>query len=146
MIPKSNSSEDSSFFLLLLQQFKKEGVLDSVVFMTQNIETEFSKKISFHYLEILFSIFQEFSPCDFFNFAKKQTLKDYMERENKMKNQRMSNMSSRHSRFGTSIVIRDKSSNMSRIVPALPKQFFKTPEIGTKTATKRKAKPQENPE
>lgn len=146
MIPKTNSSEDSSFFLLLLQQFKTEGVLDSVIFMTQSMESEFSKKISFHYLEILFSIFQEFSPCDFFEFTKKQTLRDYMERENKMKKQRINKMSSRHSKFGTSIIIKDKSTNMNRIVHTLPNKISKTPEIGRKTAPKRKAKPQENPE
>lgn len=77
-IPKKNKHDDFDFSLFLLKKFNEESVFDSLVYMTQNFDTELSKKLSFHFLEIFYFIFKDYCPCDFFNFTKKQTLKDFI--------------------------------------------------------------------
>ena len=42
-VPKVNTIKDNAFSLLLLRRFRDEGVLDSFVFMTQKVDSEFSK-------------------------------------------------------------------------------------------------------
>lgn len=60
-----------------------------------------------------------------------------------MKNQRINKMSSRHSRFGTSIIIKDKLTDMNKIIPTMAVKLSKPLEIGLKTAVKRKSKKEE---
>ena len=144
-IPKDETSKDWAFRLFLLQKFSEESVLDSFVYMTELFDTEFSKKLSFHFLEIFFHIFKDYSPCDFFELTKKQTLKDFMSTERKNTQKRASQRSTRHSRFGTCIVIKDKQNGTKKIVPGIPTSNVRNRDIGTKSAPKRKAKEPENP-
>ena len=140
-IPKKNTYDDSDFSLFLLKKFNEESVFDSLVFMTQNFETDLSKKLSFHFLEIFYFIFKDYWPCDFFNLTKKQTLKDFMKTEKIESAKRERDRGTRHSRFGTNIVVRDKTSQLSRIVHCVPKANEMTVNsVGRKTAPKRKAK------
>lgn len=114
--------------------------------MTQKFDTDFSKKLSFHFLEIFFFIFRDYCPCDFFNLEKKQGLKDYMKKEKSDRNKRMQKGSTRHSRFNTCVEILNKNSNSKRLVPGIPNSdMLRQRSIGHKTASIRKAKQQDNP-
>ena len=140
-IPKRNVYDDSDFTLFLLKKFNEESVFDSLVYMTQNFETELSKKLSFHFLEIFYFIFKDYWPCDFFNLTKKQTLKDFMKQEKIESSKKQRQRSTRHSRFGTNIVVKDKATQLSRIVHWVPKaNEISMQDIGRKTAPKRKVK------
>ena len=75
-----------------------------------------------------------------------QTLKDYMSNEKKTKQRRVQQMSSRHSRFGTKIVVKDKTSHIERIVFGIPNsEMMRKKEVGRKTAPKRKNKDTDGP-
>jgi len=58
--------DDQTFSIEMMKSFKEHSVLDSFVFMSQKFETEFSKKLAFHFLEIFYNIFWYYSPVDFF--------------------------------------------------------------------------------
>lgn len=62
-----------------------------------------------HFLEIYFHIFKYYIPEDFFLADKVMSLKDHIKNEASMKGNRLSKLSSRHSRFGTSIQTRIKT-------------------------------------
>jgi len=68
-----------------------------------------------------------------------------MSTERKNTQKRASQRSTRHSRFGTCIVIKDKQNGTKKIVPGIPTSNVRNRDIGTKSAPKRKAKEPENP-
>lgn len=138
-IPKAGP-DDTSFSILLLKQFNEDSVFDSFVYMTQQFEKDYEKKLSFHFLEIFFHIFQDYCPCDFFNLAKKQTLKDFMKQEEKNKMKRKRELNTRNLRFGKNMVIKDKD-NLQKVVPRMPTdKSSRKMDVGRKTAPKRKPK------
>ncbi|CAI2382058.1 unnamed protein product [Moneuplotes crassus] len=140
-IPKAKSDEDESFSYLLLKNFKEESVFDSFIYMSAQLQSEFSKKLSFHFLEIFFHIFKDYYPHEFFSLTKKKTLKDYMKKEIDEKKKRQTNRSSRHSRFGTNIVLKDKkNSEIKRMVAGIPNDnLMRQKDIGRTGIRKKKA-------
>lgn len=69
-----------------------------------------------------------------------------MKKERVDRNKRIQKGSSRHSRFNTCITIRDKNTNLQRMVPGIPNsEMLKQRAIGRKTASLRKVKQQDNP-
>lgn len=68
-----------------------------------------------HFLEMYYHIFRHYSPHELFDIGKHSSLKDFMKKEEKEKQERMKRMSTRHSRFGTAIVKKDKFGDGQRI-------------------------------
>jgi hypothetical protein len=69
-----------------------------------------------------------------------------MNNEKKAKQKRIQQMSSRHSRFGTNIVVKDKNSQLERILPGIPNtEMIRKKDVGRKTAPKRKNKGTDGP-
>lgn len=76
--------------------------------------------------------------------APKQKLKDFMAKENEKKAKRLKELSTRHSRFGTNIVVKDKATQQARIVHSVnAANMLEVQNVGRKTAPNRKMKDQE---
>jgi len=63
---RSGNNNDLTFHIELLKQFKQHDVLNALVFMAQKFESEFSRRLAFHFLEIFYFIYKHYSPIDFF--------------------------------------------------------------------------------
>ena len=111
--PKNNNLlEDQTFSIELLKQFKEKSVLDSLVYMTQKFESTFAKKLAFHFIEIFYNIYRYYSPFEFFA---KPSSKSFFQIDKEQKQKRLSQLPTRHGRFNTQIVTRDKFGQSKRI-------------------------------
>ena len=54
-------------------------MLDAFVYLTQSFETEFSRKMSLHFLEVFFHLFKGIDPKSLFEDEKKVAAKHYNE-------------------------------------------------------------------
>jgi hypothetical protein len=59
-IPKFDTAADSAFSLALLRKFQDDSVLDAFVYLTLKFDSDFSKKLSYHFLEIFYHIFKDY--------------------------------------------------------------------------------------
>jgi hypothetical protein len=155
-IPTKKTDSDYAFTMFLVQKFNDESVFDSFLYITQNFKTELNKKLIFHFLEIYFYLFKDYCPMDLCNISitgnngmslpKRQTLKDFINKEKSIDNKRRQQSSTRHSRFGTTILVKQKNGGHNRVMPAIvPQSILNKKEVGHKSAPHRKAKETDEP-
>jgi hypothetical protein len=115
---KDSTGKYSNLQKRLLLAFDSANVLDSFIFLTQEFDKSLPKKLSLHFLEIFHFIYKDFAADQLVtseNNAKSE-LRTMMEKEKEEKCKRMLKMSSRHSRFGTTIVKKREFDGTSMLI------------------------------
>ena len=99
-------------------------IFDAINYHTTSFESEFYKRISFNFLELLHFIFRELSVTQIFEVTNKilengkpdSLLKKLRDEEQKQLHERLGKLSTRHNNFGTSVQIKRTIDNSSYIV------------------------------
>ena len=110
--------------LLLIKRMFDNKLFDAINYHTTSYESEFYKRISFNFLELLHFIFREFSVSQIFeitniqkeNIQSDSLLKRLRLEEQKQHLERKNRLSTRHNNFGTSIQVKRTNDNTSYIV------------------------------
>jgi len=93
------------------------GVFSALVYLSQNFESPLMAKLIFTILEIFHLIFSSFPA--FFLFGRennKKYLDSLKEKKKALRMKRLSNMSSRHSRFGAMVAVKTEGENRCSVV------------------------------
>ena len=104
----------------LLTLYYDSNVLDSFIYLTQEFNTTLSKKLALHFLEIFYHIYKYFNPSQLIlkegTEKTKSNLSILREKEQQENSKRWREMSSRHSRFGTSLRVKRPFEGTSMII------------------------------
>lgn len=102
----NENKRNLQFNLLLI--FSKDSVFDALIYLCQDLSSLLMKKLNLAFLEIFYHIFSSFKPKWIMSTAEDE--RNYLEElENSAKKQqmkRMSELGTRHSRFGTNLAIK----------------------------------------
>eukprot|EP00743_Colponemidia_sp_Colp-15_P007910 GILK01008568.1.p1 GENE.GILK01008568.1~~GILK01008568.1.p1 ORF type:complete len:1379 (-),score=332.12 GILK01008568.1:34-4131(-) len=120
-LPSANSSRDdhkSNLQQQLLAQFQRENVFEALLLICQSIKEPVWQSNKFVFMEIFYHIFSKTSPTDLFSVEKEKapqsaeisqpgatTLAAMLLKDQKHKAERASMLPSRHSRFGTNLLV-----------------------------------------
>jgi hypothetical protein len=110
--------------LNFIKKMFENKIFDAINYHTTNFETEFYKRISFNFLELIHFIFREFTVTQLFEVTNKiqenvksdSLLKRLRDDEKKQQQERLSKLSTRHNNFGTSIQIKRPDDTTSYMV------------------------------
>ncbi len=103
----------------LIMAYHDKNVLDSFIFLTQDIDSPLAKRLSLHFLEIFYFIFKHCSARGLVEDAKtdKEQLRALMDLEKRNLQRRMAERGTRPNNFGTAIKVpRGAAGDAARIV------------------------------
>jgi len=123
----------------LIMVYQEKNVLDSFVFLTQDIDSPLSKKLGLHFLEIYYYIFRHCKAGALLDnqTADRESLRQMMEKEKIDRQRRIAEMGTRPGHFGTTIAVPRASDPNSAV---LISNVFKK-DINLNAAKEQRAKP-----